>query len=232
MNFIHPTALVDPLAELGEGNTIGPYCLVGASARLGDNNWFGSHVVIGAQPEHRGYHLTSPSFEGPSVAIGSDNVFHEFIAIQNGTQAPTRIGDGGFFMTKVSFGHDVQVGDGVTIASGVSIAGHAWIDDGATLGLNTSVLQRTYIGMLAMVSMNSSVTGDLPPFAMAGGSPCRQIGLNETGLSRANLRGDWEKEYWDKISSPEAPGEHCSMPSRIREGFERWSLRNQCKGGN
>jgi UDP-N-acetylglucosamine acyltransferase len=35
-NDIHPTAIVEPGATLGDGLTIGPYCIVGAESTLAD----------------------------------------------------------------------------------------------------------------------------------------------------------------------------------------------------
>ena len=45
-NTIHPTAIIEDGATLGEGVKIGPYCVVGAEARLGDEAELLSHVVV------------------------------------------------------------------------------------------------------------------------------------------------------------------------------------------
>ena len=47
MSQIHPTAVVDPSAELGEDVVVGPYCVVGEHVRLGNGCVLHSHVVLG-----------------------------------------------------------------------------------------------------------------------------------------------------------------------------------------
>jgi UDP-3-O-[3-hydroxymyristoyl] glucosamine N-acyltransferase len=45
---IHPTAVVAPLAKIGEGACIGPFAVIGEDARIGEGTQIGAHSVIGA----------------------------------------------------------------------------------------------------------------------------------------------------------------------------------------
>ena len=64
MNNIHPTAIIDKGAKLGDHLTIGPYCRVGAEVEIADGCHLKSHVVL----------------DGPS-SIGSENIFFPFSLI-------------------------------------------------------------------------------------------------------------------------------------------------------
>ena len=43
---IHPTAIIDPKAKIGNNVTVGPYCIIGPDVEIGDGCHFHSHVVI------------------------------------------------------------------------------------------------------------------------------------------------------------------------------------------
>ena len=40
MNQIHPLAVVDPEAKIGDNNIIGPFCVIDKNVVIGDNNKF------------------------------------------------------------------------------------------------------------------------------------------------------------------------------------------------
>jgi UDP-N-acetylglucosamine acyltransferase len=62
--MIHPSAVIHPLACLGEAVNIGPFCRIGERVIIGDRCVLDSHVV----------------FEGPTT-IGNDNRFYPFCVI-------------------------------------------------------------------------------------------------------------------------------------------------------
>jgi len=62
--MIHPTAIVDPAARIGDGVAIGAYSIVGAGVEIGDGTSVGPHVVI----------------EG-RTRIGRDNRIFQFASI-------------------------------------------------------------------------------------------------------------------------------------------------------
>ena len=45
-DLIHPTAIIDPRADIGKGVKIGPYAVIGPNVKIGDGTEIMSHVVI------------------------------------------------------------------------------------------------------------------------------------------------------------------------------------------
>jgi UDP-N-acetylglucosamine acyltransferase len=189
MNEIHPTAIIGPGVDLGDGNIIGPYAVILGPCVIGDDNWIGPFVAIGQPPEHRDAPHRSWAAEpaGPGVTIGDRNVLHEFVVIQQGMDRATSLGNGCFLMDKSHLAHDCALGDGVTFACSVMLAGNVTIGAGANLGLNAVVHQGRSVGTGAMVGMAAVITKDVPPFAIAYGSPARVNGINTVGLERAPM---------------------------------------------
>ena len=130
--MIHPTAIVDPGAELGEGVEIGPYCMVGPHVRLGarrarrfprgdrgpcrDRRETASihpFANLGGPPQHAG-HKGEPT----RLVIGARNIIREHVTMHCGTvmgRGVTTVGSDGFFMVGVHVAHDCVVGDHVTM---------------------------------------------------------------------------------------------------------------------
>jgi UDP-N-acetylglucosamine acyltransferase len=199
---IHPTAIVDPLADIADDVEVGPYCIIegpvtlGAATRLvarihlrgpmtiGRNNKLYPGVCIGFEPQDRKFDGTSAG-----VAIGDDNILREGVTVHcaNGPDEATTIGSGNFLMTNAHVGHNSVVGDGCTLASGALVGGHASIGGQVFLGGNSAVHQFCRVGRLAILSGVVAVAQDLPPFCLAGYHK-RVNGLNLIGLRRAGLR--------------------------------------------
>jgi UDP-N-acetylglucosamine acyltransferase len=189
-NRIHPTAVLGPQVELGDGNTIGPYCVLQGPVTLGDDNYLASHVSLGGAAEVRGHRFGAgweEPLDGAGVVVGSRNVFKEFVAVNEGWAASTRIGDDAFVMGMVHLNHDVVVGDEVTVSGSAVVAGHVVIEDGANLGLGTVVHQRRTVPAGCMIGMQSAVTRDLPPYVVSMGVPARPARLNVHRLDRLGV---------------------------------------------
>ena len=43
--MIHPQAIIDPGARLGQGVSVGPFSIIGPDVEIGDGTWIGPHVV-------------------------------------------------------------------------------------------------------------------------------------------------------------------------------------------
>lgn len=184
MAAIHPTAIVDPKAELASDVEVGPYCLVEGGVRLGqgcvlepfatlkrgtvagENNRFGQSCIIGGDPQD-----TRFSGEDTGVLIGQDNTIREFVTIHRATGEglSTTIGDRCFFMAFVHIGHNGKFGNGITVANSVNFAGHCQVEDSATVGGMTGFHQFVRVGRLAMVAAMSRINMDAPPFMITGG---------------------------------------------------------------
>ncbi|MGI8678801.1 MAG: UDP-N-acetylglucosamine acyltransferase [Jatrophihabitans sp.] len=191
MNRVHPSAVVGDDVRLGHANVIGPYAVILGPVRLGDDNWIGPHAVIGTPAEIRGIDhgaLTASSAIGSGIEIGHRNVIREYVTVQQGHYAVTVIGDDCYLMNKVYVGHDGVIGDEVTMASGATLGGHVHVGAGANLGMGATLHQRRVVGPVAMVGMDSTVTRDVPPYALAFGSPCRVRGANRVGMRRAGVQ--------------------------------------------
>lgn len=199
--LIHPSAIVDPQARIGNNVAIGPYSVVGAGVDIGDDCWIGPHVVIqgptrigqrnrfyqfgsiGADPQDK-------KFQGESNAvleIGDDNMFREFVTINRGTSdggGITRIGNDNWLMAYVHIAHDCIVGDHTIFANAASLAGHVRIDDHAILGGFTLIHQFCQVGAHAFTSMGSVINRDVPPFVTVAGNFAEPKGINSEGLKR------------------------------------------------
>ena len=203
---IHPTAIVEPGATLGEGVSIGPYCIVGAETVLGDEVRLISHAVvtgrttvgpgteiypfasIGHPPQHTKYRG-----EPSRLEIGAGNIIREHVTMNPGTahgNMLTRIGDRCFFMVATHVAHDCTIGDHVVMANNATMGGHVTVGDWAILGGLSGVHQFVRIGRHAIVGGMSGVDHDVIPYGSAIGDRARLAGLNLIGLKRRGFGRD------------------------------------------
>ncbi len=201
MLSIHPTALVDPSARLGDDVSIGPFCtveagaVIGAGTRLLSSVFVAGCVTIGDDCEfHHGAAAGGAPqmrvMEGPGgrVSIGRGTIVREHVTIHRATKADgcTSVGEHGFLMATCHVAHDCHVGDEVTIANGTALAGFVTVGDRAFLSGNVCVHQFSRIGRLAMVSGLARVVKDVPPFVTVVETG-RVVGLNVVGMRRAGM---------------------------------------------
>lgn len=200
MANIHPTAIVDPKAELDSSVSVGAYTLIGPEVRIGAGTSIGPHCVIegrttigadnrifqfcslGAIPQDKKY-----ASEPTELRIGDRNLVREFCTFNIGTvqdEGITSIGNDNWIMAYVHLAHDCRVGDGVIFANNAQLAGHVHVGDKVILGGFTGVHQFVKIGAHAMTAMCSSLVQDLPPFVMASGNTAQAHGFNLEGLKR------------------------------------------------
>lgn len=200
MMTIHPTAIVDGGAKLGDGVRIGPYCIVGENVEIGDQVELVSHVVIdghtriGARAKiypfaslgHAPQHLKFAGDAG-TLVIGSDAVIREHVTMNPGTPfggMETRVGDHCYFMVATHVAHDCQVGSHVVFANNATLAGHCQVGDYAILGGLAAVHQWVRIGQYAFIGGTSGVENDVIPFGSVLGNRAYLGGLNIVGLKR------------------------------------------------
>ena len=201
--MIHPTAILEPGAQLGVEVQIGPYAYVAATARLGDGCVLGPHAVVlehttlGARCRvHSGAVLgdlpqdLSFKDEPSYVVIGDDCVFREGATVHRGTKpgTTTRLGSHVYMMSNSHAAHNTEVGDRVILASGVLLGGYVIVGERSFLGGGSAVHQFCHIGRLAMVGALSMISKDLPPFCTSLSAENSQVGgLNVVGLRRAGF---------------------------------------------
>ncbi len=197
---IHPTAIVNPKAELEEDVVVGPYSVIEENVRIGRGSKIGTHVVIQTGSEI-GERCTFFPFsaiggvpqdlkfkgEESKVRIGDGNTFREYVTVNRATQegsGETVIGNGNFFMAYVHIAHDCRIGSNVIMANAATLAGHITIDDHAIIGGLVGVHQFVRIGAYSMVGGCSAIGQDIPPFMTASGIRAELFGLNSLGLKR------------------------------------------------
>jgi acyl-ACP--UDP-N-acetylglucosamine O-acyltransferase len=200
---IHPSAVVDPAATLGQGVRIGPFCVVGPDVILGDGVELVSHVcvagvtTIGARTKvwpfaSLGHQPQDLKYRGERtrLEIGADNMIREHVTMNPGTAQGgdvTRVGDHGLYMVGVHVGHDCIVGDHVILANNATLGGHVEVGDHAVLGGISAVHQKVRIGAGAMVGGMTGVEKDVIPYGLAIGDRARLAGLNLVGLKRRGV---------------------------------------------
>src|SRR6184192_3737526 len=199
---IHPTAIVDPRAEISAGTIIGPYCVIAANVVLGQNCWLQQQVTLcgpmraGARNKFYascsiGQQTQDLKYQGEPtyLEIGDDNTFREFVTISRSTTSngKTRIGNGGTFLAYSHIAHDCAVGDAVVFSNNGTLAGHVQVGDHAVIGGLTAVHQFCRIGRFAITGGCSKIVQDVPPFLVADGNPAEIRGVNLIGLERAGF---------------------------------------------
>jgi len=202
--MIHPTAIVDPKAEIGEGVEIGPYSVVERGVSIGEGTKIGPHVVIreGTQVGRKCQIFQFSSIgeapqafayrgEKTSLLIGDQNIIREFVTLHRGTPhggGKTVIGDGNYVMAYSHVAHDCHIGNQVVLANGATLAGHILIEDNAIIGGLSAIHQFCRIGAHAFISGLTGVTLDIPPYMLSSGNRAKLFGLNTVGLKRAHFR--------------------------------------------
>ena len=199
---IHPTAIVDPKAELGAETIVGPYCIVGSEVVLGEGCWLQHHVTLcgpmraGAKNKFYAYCSIGQQTQDLKYAgeptyleIGDENTFREFCTVNRSTKADgkTRVGNRGNFLAYSHIGHDCTVGNSVVFSNNGTLAGHVEVGDHAVMGGLTAVHQFCRIGRFAITGGCSKIVQDVPPFLIADGNPAEIRGVNLIGLERAGF---------------------------------------------
>lgn len=222
---IHPTAIVDPQAELADGVVVeayaivdgqvelgpnchvGPYCRITGWTSIGARNRFESHCSIGAPPQDLKY-----AGEETRLEIGDGNTFREFATIHRGTPGGggiTRIGHSSLFMAYTHVAHDCLVGSHTIFANVATLAGHVEVGDHATIGAMSAVHQFCRVGPYAFLGGFTTATKDCLPFMNTTGSrPARCFGPNIIGLERKGFSEDSRRalrRLWRLLGSKKIP---------------------------
>lgn len=203
---IHPTAIIEDGAQIGDHVSIGPYCIVGSRVVLGDKVTLKAHVVvegrttigegttiypfaaIGTAPQDLKY-----AGEESALIIGKHNVIREHVTMNPGTEGgdmETRVGDHGLFMVASHVAHDCVIGDHVIMANNATLAGHVHVGDHVVIGGLAAVHQFIRIGDHAIIGGMSGVENDVIPYGRVKGERAHLAGLNLIGLERRGFSRD------------------------------------------
>ncbi len=204
--MIHPQAIVEPGAKLGNNVKVGPFSYIGNDVEIGDDCVIHSHVVIkgptkigkgnvffqfgsiGEECQDKKY-----AGEPTRLEIGDNNVFRESCTIHRGTiqdNSLTKIGSDNLFMAYAHVAHDCMVGDHGIFANCATLAGHVHVGDWAIMGGMSAAHQFVHIGSHCFVAGGTIVLKDVPPFVMASGATASPFGLNSEGLKRRGFDKD------------------------------------------
>jgi len=206
MTDIHPTAIVSPKAEVGDGVKIGPYCVIGDGVILDEGVELLSHVVvdgltriganshvfpfssIGHRPQDLKYHG-----EPSRLEIGCNNVIREHVTMNPGTEGGgmlTKIGNNCLFMVGAHVAHDCVIDDHVILVNNATLGGHVQVGEWAIVGGLSAIHQFVRVGKHAMIGGMSGVEQDVIPYGSVTGNRARLQGLNIVGLRRRNFSRD------------------------------------------
>ncbi len=198
--MIHPTAIIDPSAEIdtnvtigpyaiiksdtviGSGTTIGPYTTIEQHVTIGPNCQIFQYASIGGAPQDLKFHG-----ETSYLRIGRGSIIREFVTINRGTEnggGVTEVGEENYLMAYTHIAHDCKTGKRVILANNSTLAGHIVIGDHVTVGGLVAIHQFVQIGDYAYIGGKSAVVKDIPPYVIASGDRATLHGLNNVGLQR------------------------------------------------
>jgi UDP-N-acetylglucosamine acyltransferase len=198
--MIHPTAIIDPCAQIDTNVTIGPYAIIKSDVHIGSGVSIGPYTTIeqyvtvgencqifqnaaiGCAPQDLKFHG-----EKTYLKIGKGSIIREFVTINRGTEAGggvTEVGEENYLMAYTHIAHDCKTGKQVILANNSTLAGHIIIGDNVTVGGLVAIHQFVQIGDFAYIGGKSAVVKDIPPYVIASGDRATLHGLNNVGLKR------------------------------------------------
>ena len=199
---VHPTALVDAKARLGDGCEVGPFCIVGPDVVMGPGNRLMNHVtitghttvgadntffpnaVIGSVPQDKKYRG-----EDTQLTIGDRNSIREAVTMHTGTVGGggfTRVGSDNLLMVNCHISHDCQVGSHCILGNNVMLAGHTVIQDRVNMSGASGTNHFVTVGRLAFIAAQGRIHHDVPPF-MKVSDDDKIRDVNAEGLRRAGF---------------------------------------------
>ncbi len=200
MARIHPTAVIDPTAELADSVEVGAYCVVGPRVTIGDDCVLRAHsqvvsmtrmgrgnivhpyAIVGGDPQDLKYH-GEPTW----LEVGDNNQVREYCSLHRGTGnggGLTKIGSHNLFMACTHVAHDCVIGDHIIMANNVMLAGHVHVEDYSNLGGAVGVHHFVRIGYCSFIGGMSRCNKDVPPYMILEGNPASIRGYNHVGMSR------------------------------------------------
>lgn len=187
--MIHPTAIIEPGAQLGMGCEIMAYAVVTKHVVLGDGVVVHPFAVVGGDPQYLKFDRSSTA----GVRIGAGTVIREHVTINRSIQPDkfTAVGANCFLMAASHVAHDCDVADNVVFANAALLAGHVSVGAHSFLGGGAAVHQFCRVGESVMVAGHASITRDVPHFTMVAERDevigFNAIGLRRRGFSRAAI---------------------------------------------
>lgn len=241
---IHPTAIVERGAQLGEGVEVGAYAFVGSTVVLGARTRLHHHAtvegntVLGEACEIfpfacLGGKTQDLKYKGgnPGVRIGERNVFREYVSVHAATFDGdfTRVGSDNTILAYSHIAHDCVVGNKVIMSNYAGLAGHVVVEDHVLIGAYGGVHQFCRLGAHAMLSACSKLVHDLPPYFIADGAPATVRAYNKVGLERLGFTAEqldrvkqlFKILYREGLNRTQAAEKLAADPHAGSEEFQR-----------
>ncbi len=198
---IHPTAVIDPKAEIDSEVEIGPYVVIEGAVKIrrltrimahafltgwteiGENNEIHPGAILGGAPQDKAY-----KGDKTYLRVGDHNIFREHVQVHRGTTpgSSTIIGNRNFLMATAHVGHNCKLGDQVVLANGALLGGHVEVGNNVFISGNCVVHQFVRIGDYALMRGLSGTSRDVPPYAIVDWQHTVR-GVNTVGLKRAGF---------------------------------------------
>jgi UDP-N-acetylglucosamine acyltransferase len=239
--MIHPSALVDPKAELADdvevgafsiidakvridtGTRIGPHAVITGRTTIGKNNRIFQFTSIGEEPQDKKY-----AGEDTELIIGDGNTIRELCTFSRGSMqggGVTRIGNDNWIMACVHIAHDCILGDHIIMANNASLAGHVTVGDHAILSGYSLIHQFCSVGEHSFTSFASHVNQSIPPYVTVSGEKARVKGINAEGLRRrgftseqiTQVRRAYKAIYRESLSLEQAIEKLTEMAANFSE---------------
>jgi UDP-N-acetylglucosamine acyltransferase len=196
---IHPTAIIDPKAELDSTVEVGPYAIIDGPVKIGARTRIRAHAhlsgwselgeecdiypfaVVGGDPQD--FHFKG---ERSYCKLGNRVIMREGSSVHRGSypESATVIGDGTVFLATAHAGHNCELGRNVQVQHGALLAGHVFAEDRAIIGASSLTHQFVRIGSLAFIAAGARVSNDVPPFMICQGETTL-VTHNVVGMRRA-----------------------------------------------
>ena len=227
MPKIHPSAIVDPAARLGDSVEVGPSCIVGPDAVIGEGTKLGPGVIVKGWTTIGRDNVIMPyavigsppqdfSWKGDRsyLRIGDANIIHEYVTISPGSkpESETVVGSNCMIMVGCHVAHNCRVGNNVVLVNNVALGGYVEVGDRVFISALSAVHQFCRIGRMAMVATLTRPSQDVPPFTLVQDCPALVYTLNVVGMTRAGLSAETRAQikraykllYHDKFNFSEA----------------------------
>ena len=205
-NLIHPTAIIDPSANIADDVHIGPYSIIGSHVTIGAGTKLHSHVVVGGftrigenneifQFASVGEVCQDLKYSGEEtwLELGDNNKIREHCTLHRGTvqdQGLTKIGSNNLFMVNTHIAHDCMIGDHNIFANNVGVAGHVHVGNHVIVGGNAGIHQFCRIDSYSLIGGAALILKDVPAYVIVSGNPAQAHGMNIEGMRRKG----WSKE--------------------------------------
>lgn len=245
MQRIHPTAIIDPRAQLapdvtvdayaiikgpvtiGPGTHIAEHCVVQGATVIGRNCKIGPAAYVGMDPQHLRF---VPNEANPTYLIVGDHVtiresarIHR--AFKPGREHATKIGDRCFIMGSAHVAHDCVLSEDVILADAVLLGGHCHIGPKTFMGGGCTIHQFVQIGRLCIVGGNEGIGNDVPPFAAVRYGRLKgynAVGCRRAGMSReavTAIRGVYHRLRSNRVTSTAVAAIAAEIPDlpEVRE---------------